>query len=324
MGLDHVLTPARFRALAHKALDHGGSYDGHGMTWDASLGCDTPIRITLRTDYSPYDGWVREFLPKYHAVMWNYHRDFRQRVYLDDKRQLFMSVDVPCRKCIACVKRRSRLWSCRAFDETKQSTRTWFCTYTLAPEYRLRAAILARGKKGDESFSSIYSVISEWFTRYLKRVRKQSGAELRFFLAAEEHADGFPHLHALIHENGRGEVSKRILQGQWPYGFTSVWLADPDIARYVSKYISKQMSARVRASLHYGRIVTKNTSLDIARSYDITQLKGAGVYLDLPTFLNKKDGNCSHEISTTTDEVESDAGDGLQTFERLVGTRSVF
>jgi len=94
--------------------------------------------------------------------------------------------------------------------------------------------------------------IMKWYTDYMKRVRKQSGAPLRYLLAVEEHKDGFPHLHALVHEWGT-EVGKRALQGTWLYGHSHVKLADLAAAKYVCKYVTKSPVARLRASLHYGR-----------------------------------------------------------------------
>jgi len=166
---------------------------------------------------------------------------------------------VPCRKCEACLKARGRLWSERAFHEVRGSTRTWFCTYTLNPSWRVRAEIEASTSEPED----LYRVVSKWFTLYLKRLRKESGVSFRYLLVVELHKDGFPHLHALVHEIGGQQITKRQLQGQWPYGYTSVKLANPTSARYVTKYISKQAIARIRASLGYGRVLTQNTSYDI-------------------------------------------------------------
>jgi len=136
----------------------------------------------------------------------------------------------------------------RALVECQRANRTWFCTYTVAPEHRLRADILSVGTPLQE--------ISKWWTKYVKRVRKQSGVLLKTLVVSEEHADGFPHLHALIHEVGPEDerVTKRALQLQWPYGFTCVRLADKDDVRYVCKYLTKSALRRVRASVRYGRL----------------------------------------------------------------------
>lgn len=171
-------------------------------------------------------------------------RPRRMRVYID--------LSIPCRLCTNCLAARGRLWCARALNETRASKRTWFCTFTVNAHHRVRFSILARRRYGDESYASLYKVLSSHFTRYLKRVRKESGAKLRFLLAAEAHKDGWPHLHALVHETDAIGVTKRCLQGQWPYGFTHVKLAAPATASYVTKYLAKEMLSRVRASLKYG------------------------------------------------------------------------
>lgn len=81
---------------------------------------------------------------------------------------------------------------------------------------------------------------------------KKSGGRLRFLLVYEAHKDGFPHLHALIHEQGE-VVTKRELQKQWPYGFTTVKVCDVATSHYVTKYLTKSVRARVRASQRYGQ-----------------------------------------------------------------------
>jgi hypothetical protein len=92
-------------------------------------------------------------------------------------------------------------------------------------------------------------------TRWLKRVRKQSGASLRYLLVVEPHQDGFPHFHMLVHEAST-QVSKRILEGQWNYGFSKWKLVPPGEMRhvaYVCKYVAKSAQARIRASRQYGQ-----------------------------------------------------------------------
>lgn len=97
-------------------------------------------------------------------------------------------------------------------------------------------------------------MISREFTLFFKRLRKVTGAKIRYLLVAEQHKDGWPHYHALLHEKGVA-VTKRQLEHEWRLGFTQfklVPLDDPHVAGYVTKYIAKQALARIRASLRYG------------------------------------------------------------------------
>lgn len=97
-----------------------------------------------------------------------------------------------------------------------------------------------------------FAVIAEELQRFLKRIRKNSKAELRYICVQELHKSGNPHYHLLIHEV-EGTLTKAVLQAAWRYGFSQAKLADPRTAIYVCKYLTKGEGARVRASLSYGR-----------------------------------------------------------------------
>lgn len=177
---------------------------------------------------------------------------------------LLLDLWVPCRKCDRCLQARSREWTRRAIVETTQSVRTWFGTLTMDPHWHSLALLRARAKHSDWSelprerqFGALVREVAPSLTRYLKRVRKNSGAALRFLLVAEEHKKqlaGFPHFHLLVHEvNENRPVRKAILRGEWSLGFSRWKLADAYSARYVCKYLAKEASTRVRASKDYGR-----------------------------------------------------------------------
>jgi hypothetical protein len=110
----------------------------------------------------------------------------------------------------------------------------------------------------EKQFIARNAEISKEITRYIKRVRKNSAASLRYLVVTEAHKSGDPHYHALIHEVHPDEpVRKAILKDCWKLGFSHHKLVkDPIHASYVCKYLSKTMSARVRASQHYGRIIS--------------------------------------------------------------------
>lgn len=167
--------------------------------------------------------------------------------------------------CEYCQQAKAALWTGRAASEFKNSARTWFGTLTLRPsaQHRLVSAarhrLAAGGTDYDalsvkEQFSERLVELGAELTRYLKRVREESGAPLRYLVVAEQHLSGDPHLHILVHEqNGDLPVRERTLAKQWALGFTKFRLAtDSRAAAYVCKYISKSMLARVRASIRYG------------------------------------------------------------------------
>lgn len=184
-----------------------------------------------------------------------------------------------CRKCPPCLGRRRNLWAARARDEVALSTRTWFATLTLAPaahwmlECRASARLTESGVDlrklpAAERFAEVVKEYAEELTRFMKRVRKNSGARLRYLLVAEPHKSGRPHFHALIHELGTDvPIRHAVLRSAWNLGFTKFKLVERDVKAcwYVAKYLSKTVAARVRASLGYGRggdrINTRGTSI---------------------------------------------------------------
>lgn len=175
---------------------------------------------------------------------------------------------VPCRRCAACLKRRANIWTARAIDETRLSSRTWFSTLTLHPAAALQfkamgeQLFLKRGYsepeiRGEVLFKAFAAALGPELQRWLKRVRKNSGARLRYLLVCEAHKSGVPHFHALIHESAEGKVTKRQLEAAWRLGFSQFRLvdrSDANEARYVCKYLTKTFTTRVRASRHYGRV----------------------------------------------------------------------
>lgn len=176
-----------------------------------------------------------------------------------------------CRKCEECLRHRRRLWTARAMAETRNALRTWFGTLTVSPDRRFQAMMLAerdavtrRAERLDqltasEQLRAITRQLTPEVTRWLKRVRQQSKASLRYLLVVEPHKDGFPHFHLLLHETSITPVSKRILEDQWRYGFSSWRLVPTGEMRqvsYVCKYLTKSAQTRVRASRHYGQGAT--------------------------------------------------------------------
>ena len=185
-----------------------------------------------------------------------------------------IQIDVRCRKCENCLRKRAAHWRIRALAEYRAAeavgARTWFGTLTLAPEHRMKVLNLCRKGKfrvpnweqgidfdalsENDKFRAKHAVISEELTRFVKRVRKNSKAVIRILVVAEAHKDGEPHYHLLLHETQpETPVRQRVLTDAWKWGFSSFTLCrDNRQASYVCKYLAKSSLARVRASLDYG------------------------------------------------------------------------
>ena len=182
---------------------------------------------------------------------------------------VFIDREVRCRQCDNCLKARSALWRIRAQAEIERATlvggRSWFGTLTLSPEQHSRvgnACRLAASRNGDDfdlfseerQFRERHACISREITLYAKRLRKQSGASVKFLCVVEAHKSGLPHYHMLVHEQlPVPPVTHRVLKTQWRVGFSN-WklVTGPAMAGYVTKYLSKSALARVRASKDYG------------------------------------------------------------------------
>lgn len=175
-----------------------------------------------------------------------------------------LELEVRCRKCENCRKAHAFHWRKRAESEFALAKRNWFGTLTLRPDEHYRTAsavrlrLSARGVSFDDmsepdQFRELVDEVGKEVTLWLKRLRKNTGAKLRYLLVAERHKSGLPHFHLLVHEMN-GTVSYAALRSAWRLGFSHFKLVtETKTAAYVCKYLSKDAGARVRASLRYGK-----------------------------------------------------------------------
>lgn len=245
----------RVARLFARALRSGGEHVSAGLCrWDVSGTCQNPKPVVISA--APSEGVFGR----------------RNRFVELDPRWTRVTLTVEmltrCRQCERCLRRKAALWRFRARAETRCALRTWFGTLTLSPSWRYRVKLKATrsaARKGDDfealepkaRFRYYANAASELATKWLKRVRTQSGAKFRYLLVVEEHKSGDPHFHILIHEWDVGyPVRKAVLKAQWSHGFSKWKLVDdPRTADYVCKYVSKSPMARVRASVRYGKDV---------------------------------------------------------------------
>jgi hypothetical protein len=178
--------------------------------------------------------------------------------------QMTVELHVRCRGCDNCLKARAAHWRYKCKAEIGVAPRTWFGSLTFRPELQYRATcavelrLLARGTQlaqvgNDELFRLIAVELGKEITKYLKRLRK-AGAQIRYVVVAEAHKSGRPHFHMLVHETSSDHpVRHKMLADKWTPGFSNWKLVEgPGAANYVTKYLSKSMRARIRASEEYG------------------------------------------------------------------------
>lgn len=223
--------------------------------WDLSRDCDNPVPVTL---FSRSTGLVRNL-----------------RLIANGSRRPPSMMEIvlltECRKCPVCLKRRSRMWAARAWHECQISERTWFGTLTCAPDWHVWCDSVCATKKANfvyqtefQKFGARAQVLGVEVTKYLKKIRKNSGRRFRYLLVSEYHdserTSDFmrfrPHLHLLVHEFAGQPLRKHDdLEANWTFGWSSWKLVKSSMAAgYVTKYISKAADARVRASLRYGKL----------------------------------------------------------------------
>ena len=241
----------QLRRLVARAVAAGAvSISRTAWEWNVAGRCQSPVTRELfaRKDRKGKDLWNH----------WSSGKDEPLRLILH----------VRCRACLDCARLRRRQWVGRITTEAAKSTRTWVGTLTLSPEEHVRAEYprrrrLSRGGTDfdrlapAERYREVCAEVGEMLTRYLKRVRKESKAPLRYVAVFEAHKTGLPHLHMAVHEYTAVPVRKRTLDGQWSHGFAHWRLLAPEDRRraavYVAKYITKE-GARIRASLLYGKL----------------------------------------------------------------------
>lgn len=257
--------------LAAKALAAGGEQVSRKrIEWDISGSCQSPIGrdVTLKAveEKRRIVGMTSAINFKRQSGVVKITRPPRSKVL---PLGFVVGLTVRCRKCEKCRRQRRVMWSERAKREVHASVRTWFGTLTLRPDEQFRILTLARHRQNQqgidydmlpygEQFQLRVSAFSPDITDYIKRVRKECAAPLRYLWVSEAHKSGSPHFHALVHEVlPEMPVTYDTLSNQWPHGFTK-WKLVKSLseATYLTKYLSKSTASRVRASVDYGKTTT--------------------------------------------------------------------
>lgn len=221
------------------------------FSWDIAGKCQSPVSVELHG--RPASDWLRRL--KF------------VRIAPRQKHSLIVELETPCRRCPACLKARMRMWTARAMHEVRNAKRTWFCTFTFAPEQhyamQCRAVAFADARSiptneltADELSERQSNECAKELTKFMKRIRKEvPQARLRYLLVREKHKSGLPHWHALLHESNAIPISYRVLDRNWQLGHAKFKLVEDERAAfYVAKYLGKSNEGRVRASIRYGQM----------------------------------------------------------------------
>lgn len=163
-----------------------------------------------------------------------------------------MPIDVPCRQCIDCRLEYSRQWAVRCVKEAEfiieQGGKNCFITLTYNEEHLPPNGSLQ---------------LAHW-QKFMKRLRKKFGANIRFFHCGEYGAElSRPHYHAILFNfdfndkeiwrirDGVNLYRSPSLEKLWTYGYSSIGNVTFESAAYVARYCTKKITGKL-AKEHYG------------------------------------------------------------------------
>ncbi len=228
------------QSLAVKAALAGGNVGQSSWVAPWSPYCDNPLRIERRI--TSRQARHAKFVGKAKLV--------------DDLKALEVAIDVPCRRCAKCLQFRQNRWRERAAWEIERAYqtghRTWWMCLTFSPIHLAGITMAARSTSLKDVDATAYRDVQKYF----KRLRKGK-AEFRY-LAIMELGDENDrmHYHLLLHEKG-SNILKETLEDLWPSNVWARLLGSEDASRtasYITKYATKSLDIRPRASSKYGQI----------------------------------------------------------------------
>ena len=159
----------------------------------------------------------------------------------------------PCRRCEKCLQFRQMVWRDRALNEIANANRTWMVTLTFDPVHLAGLIYEAQEMRGPPERALDRAAYGH-VQKYFKRLRQAALTRFRYLAVFEEgEKTGRPHYHVLLHEVGR-PISKRTLEDQWRSNVHCRLVASGrGSASYVTKYATKSLAVRLRASARYGQ-----------------------------------------------------------------------
>lgn len=185
----------------------------------------------------------------------------RQLVW-DKRKSTGDTLQIACTQCIGCRLEKSRTWACRISNEASLYDQNCFITCTYSPEHLPADGSLEPAPE---------------FSKFIKRLRKKYGADIRFFMCGEYGEQlGRPHYHAcllnfdfpdkyIFRRSSRGDFIYRSpsLEKLWGKGHCEIGQVTFESAAYVARYITKKVTGQ-GAEAHYssldaetGEITTK-------------------------------------------------------------------
>jgi len=163
-----------------------------------------------------------------------------------------LKVSLPCGQCVGCRLERSRQWAMRCVHEMRQHTENSFITLTF----------------DDEHLNPQESLVKSDFQNFMKRLRKNTGAKIRYFHCGEYGEKlSRPHHHAILfgynfpdrkyfkHNKGNNLYTSETLDKSWQHqGHSLIGEANFETAAYTARYILKKVTGPQAANHYNGKI----------------------------------------------------------------------
>jgi hypothetical protein len=156
-----------------------------------------------------------------------------------DKEDLLNATPFPCGKCIFCLINRQREWQARILLENRVHDRSVFLTLTY----------------DDDHLPFPPSLCKKHVQDYIKRLRYHfPDRNIRYVAAGEYGTEGDriinPHYHLALFDIA---IEDRLtLKKCWDYGFIYVGNIEPKSAKYIVKYVLKNMTKPLDRRLRRG------------------------------------------------------------------------
>lgn len=158
---------------------------------------------------------------------------------------------LPCGQCYACRLNKSKDWATRCVLEAKMHDKNCFVTLTY----------------NDEHLPKDLSLQKDDFVKFMKRLRKNTGEKIRFYMAGEYGSlYQRPHYHACLFgyrpddlqlytiRNGINLYTSATLEKAWQYrGFVTVGDVTYESAAYVARYVMKKITGDKAEEYYNGR-----------------------------------------------------------------------
>lgn len=148
---------------------------------------------------------------------------------------------VPCGKCLACKKERSKAWAIRLMLESLSWDDCCFITLTYDPENVPFTDVMLNSQKLP------YTLFKRDLQLFFKRLRRDldyDGRKIKYYAVGEYGDHTFrPHYHAIIF--GMSSLDRSLFEENWNKGIVDIGDVTIKSCNYVAGYVQKKLYGEV-------------------------------------------------------------------------------